>query len=171
MAIPYPDWLPLAQKANKAMSLDTPFRTDQPVVGAPIYEKLTDDIKAVWSLTWIFTLGQERAFQQWLRSPRYLDKGNQWFTMPINIGGSGLQLQELHFTSMPVQTSINGNTVTWTGTVIARKLFNSDDDFDDIIVELPPQWFGTLDRVVNETIPIHPYAVPLDIFATDRSKA
>lgn len=171
MAIPYPDWLPLAQKPNKAMTLDTPFRTDQPVVGAPIYEKLTDDIKAIWSLTWIFTLAQERAFQQWLRSPKYLDKGNEWFTMPINIGGSGLQIQELHFTSMPVQTSINGNTVTWTGTVIARELFNSDDDFDDIIVELPPQWFGILDRVVNETIPIYPYAVPLDIFATDRSKA
>ena len=31
--------------------------------------------------------------------------------MNINLGGSGLQLQELHFTQMPVQTSIDGGVV------------------------------------------------------------
>lgn len=35
-------------------------------------------------------------------------------TMLCNLGGSGLQLQELHFVAPPVQTSINGNTTTWT---------------------------------------------------------
>ena len=155
MAIPYPDWLPLAQKANKNMSIDTTYRTDMPAVGPAIFQPLTDEAKVTWSLTWIFTLAQERAFQQWLRSPNYLNNGNQWFRMPINLGGSGLQMQELHFTNdgFPVQTSINGAIATWSGTVICNKLFNSDDPYDDIIVELPPGWWSWLDIVVTETLP------------------
>lgn len=39
-----------------------------------------------------------------------------------------MQLQELHFTQMPVQTSIDGGVVTWTGTVIANHLYNAADD-------------------------------------------
>ena len=110
--IDYPDWLPLAQKASKNMTLDTGFQTDQPAVGPAIFENQTDDLKVTRSLTWIFTLAQERAFQQWLRSPNYLNRGLNWFRMNINLGGSGLQLQELHFTQMPVQTSIDGGVVT-----------------------------------------------------------
>lgn len=167
MAIEYPSWLPLAQRANKQMTFDTGFRTDQPAVGAPIYQKLTDDLKAQWSLTWIFTLQQERAFQLWLRSPDYLDNCSQWFTMPLDIGGSGLQQQELHFTTFPVQASISGGTVTWTATAIARELNNTDDEFDDIIIELSPDWYSWLDEVVNRDLPIYPYAVPLDLTVTD----
>ncbi|HEJ7996885.1 TPA: hypothetical protein SMI16_002314, partial [Serratia liquefaciens] len=120
MAIPYPDWLSLPQKANKSRTIDAGFRTDQPAVGAPIFQRLTDDLKTTWSLNWIFTLQEDRAFEQWYRSPRYLDNGNQWFGMLCNLGGSGLQMQELHFVAPPVQTSINGNTTTWTGNVITR---------------------------------------------------
>ncbi|HAS9376356.1 TPA: hypothetical protein ND788_004876, partial [Enterobacter hormaechei] len=79
----------------------------------------------------------------------YLNRGLNWFRMNINLGGSGLQLQELHFTQMPVQTSIDGGVVTWTGTVIANHLYNADDEFDDIIVELPPPWDSWLDIVVT----------------------
>lgn len=66
--IDYPEWFPLPQKADKNMTFDTGFRTDQPQVGAPIFQKLTDDIKTVWNVKWIFQLGEERAFQQWLRA-------------------------------------------------------------------------------------------------------
>lgn len=139
MAIPYPDWLPLAQKANKNRSSDVGFRTDQPVVGAPIYQKLTDDLKTTWTLTWLFKRDEDRAFEQWLRSPKYLDNGNQWFSMQINLGGSGLQVQELHFTSdgYPKQTSDVGGVITWNATVISRAVINSDDAFDDLIVDFP----------------------------------
>lgn len=149
--IDYPDWLPLAQKASKNMALDTGFQTDQPAVGPAIFENQTDDLKVTWSLTWIFTLAEDRAFQQWLRSPNYLRGGLYWFRMPINLGGSGLQVQELHFTKdgFPVQTNISGGVVTWTGTVIANHLHNADDEFDDIIVELPPPWDSWLDIVVT----------------------
>ncbi|SUC14390.1 Uncharacterised protein [Proteus vulgaris] len=153
MVIDYPDWLPLAQKADKSMTLDTGFLTDQPQVGAPIFQKLTDDLKTVWSVNWIFTLQQEQAFAQWLRSPNYLDNCNRWFRMKINLGGSGLQEQELHFVSYPVQASINGSSVTWTGQVISKKLYNSDDEFDDIIVEFPPSFGSWLDIIVTETLP------------------
>lgn len=40
----------------------------------------------------------------------------------IDLGGSGLQEQTLHFTDYPVQTSIDGGVVTWTGNVIAKNL-------------------------------------------------
>jgi hypothetical protein len=158
--IPYPDWLPLAQKANKNRSSDVGFRADQPAVGAPIYQKLTDDLKVTWNLTWLFKRGEDRAFEQWLRSPRYLDNGNQWFSMPVNLGGSGLQVQELHFTAdgFPVQTSDNGGVITWTGTVITRGVSNPDDQYDDIIVELPPIWWSWLDEIVNRDLP--KYVVP-----------
>lgn len=152
MAIDYPDWLPLAQKASKSRTLDTGFRTDQPAVGAPIYQKLTDDLKSTWTLTWIMNLDQDRAFNQWLRSPNYLDNCNQWFRMFVNLGGSGLQLQELHFTDYPVHNQ-SGASVTWTGTVIAKELRNSDDQYDDIIIELPPPWGSWLDEIVTVILP------------------
>lgn len=151
--IDYPSWITPPQKANKNMTFDTGFRTDQPQVGPPIFQKLTDDIKTIWNLTWIFTLDEDRAFNQWLRSPNYLDNCNRWFRLAINLGGSGQQMQELHFTSFPVQTSIDGNSTKWTGTVICRKLFNEDDEFGDLIVEIPPKDWGLLDIVVTERLP------------------
>lgn len=151
--IKYPDWLPLAQRASKNLTQQTPFRSDQPSVGAPIFQKLTTDIAATWSLTWIFTLAEERAFIQWLRSPNYLNKCNNWFTMMIDLGGSGLQEQTLHFTDYPVQTSIDGGVVTWTGNVIAKKLNNTMDEFDDVLVELDYRWYSWLDEVVNRELP------------------
>lgn len=151
--IPYPSWLPLAQRASKNLTFQTPFRQDVPAVGAPIFQKLTTDIAATWSLTWIFTLAEERAFIQWLRSPSYLNKCNNWFTMMIDLGGSGLQEQTLHFTDYPVQTSIDGGVVTWTGNVIAKKLNNTMDEFDDVLVELDYRWYSWLDEVVNRELP------------------
>lgn len=151
--IKYPDWLPLAQRASKNLTQQTPFRSDQPAVGAPIFQKLTTDIAATWSLTWVFTLAEERAFIQWLRSPNYLNKCNNWFTMMIDLGGSGLQEQTLHFTDYPVQTSIDGGVVTWTGNVIAKKLNNTMDEFDDVLVELDYRWYSWLDEVVNRELP------------------
>ncbi|ATE85664.1 hypothetical protein KGB36_gp17 [Shigella phage Sf11 SMD-2017] len=151
--IKYPDWIPLAQRASKNLTQQTPFRSDQPAVGAPIFQKLTTDIVATWSLTWVFTLAEERAFIQWLRSSRYLNKCNNWFTMMIDLGGSGLQEQTLHFTDYPVQTSIDGGVVTWTGNVIAKKLNNTMDEFDDVLVELDYRWYGWLDEVVNRELP------------------
>lgn len=151
--IKYPDWLPLAQRSSKNLTFQTPFRKDTPAVGAPIFQKLTTDIAATWSLTWIFTLAEERAFIQWLRSPSYLNKCNNWFTMMIDLGGSGLQEQTLHFTDYPVQTSIDGGVVTWTGNVIAKKLNNTMDEFDDVLVELDYRWYSWLDEVVNRELP------------------
>lgn len=153
MIVKYPDWLPLAQRASKNLTQQTPFRSDQPAVGAPIFQKLTTDIAATWSLTWVFTLAEERAFIQWLRSSRYLNKCNNWFTMMIDLGGSGLQEQTLHFTDYPVQTSIDGGVVTWTGNVIAKKLNNTMDEFDDALVELDYRWYSWLDEVVNRELP------------------
>lgn len=151
--IPYPSWLPLTQRASKNLTFQTPFRQDVPAVGAPIFQKLTTDISSQWSLTWKFTLAQERAFIQWLRSPNYLNKCNNWFTMSIDLGGSGLQEQTLHFTDYPVQTSIDGGVVTWTGNVIAKKLNNTMDEFDDVLVELDYRWYSWLDEVVNRELP------------------
>lgn len=156
MAIPYPSWLPLAQRASKNMTTQTTFRSDQPAVGAPIFQKLTTDVAVTWSLTWVFTLEQDRAFMQWLRSPKYLNKCNEWFTMDVDLGGSGRQNQTLHFTDYPVQTSINGGVVTWTGNVIAKTLNNSDDGSDDIIVEYPPSQRLWLDEIVNRDWPEYP---------------
>lgn len=156
MAISYPSWLPLAQRASKNMTTQTAFRSDQPAVGAPIFQKLTTDVAVTWGLTWVFTLEQERAFMQWLRSPKYLNKCNEWFTMDIDLGGSGRQNQTLHFTDYPAQTSINGGVVTWTGNVIAKTLNNSDDDYDDVIVEYPPNQRLWLDEIVNRDWPEYP---------------
>ncbi|WP_196353897.1 hypothetical protein [Enterobacter hormaechei] len=39
--------------------------------------------------------------------------------------------------------------LTWTGTVIANHLYNADDEFDDVIIELPPPWPSVLDIVVT----------------------
>lgn len=153
MAIPYPSWLPLAQRASKNLTFQTPFRKDTPAVGAPIFQKLTTDVAVTWSVTWVFSLEQERAFMQWLRSSKYLNHCNNWFTMMIDLGGSGLQEQTLHFTDYPVQTSIDGGVVTWTGNVIAKKLNNTMDEFDDVLVELDYRWYSWLDEVVNRELP------------------
>lgn len=167
MAIDYPEWLPLAQRSSKNMTFQDGFRTDMPAVGNPIFERLTDDITTTWSLSWIFTIAQERAFQLWLRSPNYLDNCTQWFRMKVDIGGSGVQEQELHFTAWPVQSSIDGGIVTWSGTVVARELNNTDDEYDDVIIELGPDWASWLDEIVNQDLPIYPYAIPLDLVVTD----
>ncbi|WP_368656583.1 hypothetical protein [Pantoea agglomerans] len=150
MAIDYPEWLPLAQKSSKNPTSDTGFRTDQPHVGAPIFQKLTDDLKTSFNLTWVFTAAQHRAFTQWLRSPHYLDNCNQWFYMRVSTGtgDTGTEVQELHFTAFPTWNQ-KGSTFTWTGNVVARELKNSDDEFDDYLIEFPPPWASWLDIIVT----------------------
>ncbi|MBN3137434.1 hypothetical protein [Pectobacterium punjabense] len=142
--IAYPDWLPLAQKPNKNWTRDTGFRTDNPQVGAPIFQKLTDDLKDTMALTWILNREQHRAFTQWLKSAKYLDNCVNWFSMPMSTSGGDTgvevqevqEVQEVHFIDYP-QWNQSGNVFTWTGNVVCRKVNNSDDEFDYIIVELP----------------------------------
>lgn len=152
--IAYPDWLPLAQKSSKNWSRDTGFRTDNPAVGAPIFQKFTDDLKDTMALTWIFNRDQHRAFYQWLRSPNYLDNCNNWFSMMISTGtgDNGVVSQELHFTEYP-QWNQSGHIYTWTGNVVCRKVNNPDDAFNDVIIELPPPWASWLDEIVTEILP------------------
>lgn len=154
MIVEYPDWLPLAQKSGKNITKDTGFRTDQPTVGAPIFQKLTDDLKASFSVTFICTAAQHRAFYQWLRSPNYLDNCNRWFRIKVSTGTgeSGVEEQVLHFTSYP-QFNQSGSIFTWTGNVVAKQIISADDDLDDIIIELPAPWRSWLDVIVTETLP------------------
>ncbi|MCP6111499.1 hypothetical protein NL356_28485, partial [Klebsiella pneumoniae] len=91
---------------------DTAWQTTQTAVGPLIITPITTDLKATWTLQWIFTLAQAERFKSWLRSPTYCDRGRNWFQMPIDLGDTqGVQQQTLHFVDMPVQTSKNGNIV------------------------------------------------------------
>ncbi len=109
--IDYPGWLPLAQKASKNMTLDTGFQTDQPAVGPTIFQNQTDDLKVTWSLTWIFTLAQDRAFPAMVAQSRTIFNRRPELVpdADINLGGSGLQVAgaSLHARWFPVQTSID----------------------------------------------------------------
>ena len=154
MAISYPAFLPLPQRASQNMTQDTPWQTTQPAVGPVIFTPFTTDLKATWSLQWIFTLEQAERFKSWLRSPSYCNRGNAWFEMAIDLGDTqGVQVQELHFVSMPVQTSKNGNTVTWTANVITNGIQDVTEDYDDWIIEAPPRYGYWLDLLVTEILP------------------
>ncbi len=152
--VQYPDRLPLPQRTSQNMTQDTGFRTTQPAIGPAIFTPITTDLKATWSLTWIFTLQQAQVFKSWLRSPTYCDSGRNWFEMAIDLGDSqGPQVQTLHFTGMPVQTSKDGITVTWTATVICNGLNDDTADYDDWIVEAPTGYENWLDPLVTVILP------------------
>jgi hypothetical protein len=55
--IDYPDGLPLPQISDKNMTPDTGFLTQIPTRGIPVFQKLTDDLKYRWSVTWILESG------------------------------------------------------------------------------------------------------------------
>lgn len=152
--VSYPQWLPLPQRASQNMTQDTGFLTTQPAVGPAIFTPITTDIKATWSLTWIFTVAQAERFKSWLRSPTYCDSGRNWFTMPIDLGDTqGVQEQTLHFVSMPVQTNKNGGMVTWTANVICNGLTDKTEDYDDWIVGAQPNAGYWYDLLVTEILP------------------
>lgn len=136
----YPSSIPLPQRANQNMTQDTGYKSVTPAVGPVIFIQQTQDLKATWSLTWIFTLHQAQIFKSWLRSPNYCNNGSAWFNMPIDLGDmQGVQTQELHFTSdgFPVQSSKDGNTVTWTAKVITNGINDVMEDYDDWLIEAP----------------------------------
>ncbi|MFI2855051.1 hypothetical protein ACH677_23320 [Klebsiella aerogenes] len=152
--VSYPEFLPLPQRASQNMTQDTGWQTTQPAVGPAIFTPFTTDLKATWTLQWIFTLQQAERFKSWLRSPAYCDRGCNWFTMSIDLGDmQGVQLQTLHFVNMPVQTSKNGGTVTWTATVICNGIDDITEDYDDWIVEAQPEYGYWLDYLVTEVMP------------------
>ncbi|MDU6531825.1 MAG: hypothetical protein E6525_26015 [Klebsiella grimontii] len=125
--VQYPPFLPLPQRADQNMTQDTAWQT---------------------------TLDQAERFKSWLRSPTYCDRGRNWFQMPIDLGDTqGVQLQTLHFVSMPVQTSKNGNIVTWTATVISNGIEDITEDYDDWIVEAQPGYGYWLDYLITEVMP------------------
>lgn len=152
--VSYPEFLPLPQRASQNMTQDTGWQTTQPAVGPAIFIPFTTDLKATWTLQWIFTLQQAERFKSWLRSPTYGDRGRNWFTMSIDLGDmQGVQLQTLHFVNMPVQTSKNGGTVMWTATVICNGIDDITEDYDDWIVEAQPEYGYWLDYLVTEVMP------------------
>lgn len=65
----------------------------------------------------------------------------------------GVQQQTLHFVDMPVQTSKNGNIVTWTATVISNGIEDITEDYDDWIVEAQPGYGYWLDYLITEVMP------------------
>lgn len=149
----YPDSLPLPQRADQSMTQDTAWQTMQPAVGPAIFTPLTTDLKATWSLTWIFTLQQAERIKSWLRSPTYCDSGRKWFEMSVDLGDTqGVQMQILYFISMPVQTSKNGGVVTWTANVISNGLKDLTQDYDDWIVEVPENYGYWLDYLITEVM-------------------
>ena len=157
--IDYPAGLKLPQTAEKNMTPDTGFITQIPTRGTPVFQKLTDDLKYRWSVTWVFEssgpLSDESRFKQWLSNKNYLDNANRWFRMPIYIGGAGLQPQVVHFDAMPVQ-STTGSVSRWTGSIVAKELYNPYDEHADIIIEFPAPWPDWLDICVNKINPEYP---------------
>lgn len=152
--VSYPEFLPLPQRASQNMTQDTGWQTTQPAVGPVIFTPFTTDLKTTWTLQWIFTLQQAERFKSWLRSPTYCDGGRNWFQMSIDLGDmQGVQLQTLHFVNMPVQTSKNGGTVTWTATVICNGIDDITEDYDDWIVEAQPEYGYWLDYLVTKVMP------------------
>lgn len=150
--VDYPQWLPLPQRASQNMTQDTGFQTTQTAVGPVIITPITTDLKATWSLTWIFTLAQAERFKSWLRSPTYCDNGRNWFTMKIDLGDTqGAQLQTVHFVTMPVQTtkSTNGSVVTWTANIICNGIDDITETYDDWIVQAQPSQGYLLDLLVT----------------------
>lgn len=81
----YPNFLLLPQSADQNMTQDTAWQTTQTVVGPLIITSITTDLKATWTLQWIFTLAQAECFKLWLRSPTYCDRGGNWFQIPIDL--------------------------------------------------------------------------------------
>lgn len=157
--IDYPVGLPLPQTSEKNMTADTGFQTQIPTRGIPVFQKLTDDLKYRWNVTWILKtdgpMSDEARFKLWLSSSKYLDNASNWFRLPIYIGGAGLQPQVVHFESMPVQAT-TGAVSRWTGSIIAKELYNPYDDYADIIVEFPAPWPDLLDICVNQIMPEYP---------------
>lgn len=152
--VSYPSWLPLPQRASQNMTQDTAWQTTQPAIGPAIFTPLTTDLKSTWTLQWIFTLEQAERFKSWLRSPTYCDLGRSWFEMSIDLGDQqGPQVQQLHFTEMPVQTSKDGGTVTWTATVICNGMQDQTETYDDWIVDAQPSYGYWLDYLVTELLP------------------
>nr|WP_207154893.1 hypothetical protein [Klebsiella pneumoniae] len=152
--VQYPPFLPLPQRADQNMTQDTAWQTTQTAVGPLIITPITTDLKATWTLQWIFTLAQAERFKSWLRSPTYCDRGRAWFQMPIDLGDTqGVQQQTLHFVDMPVQTSKNGSVVTWTATVISNGIEDITEDYDDWIVEAQPGYGYWLDYLITEVMP------------------
>lgn len=152
----YPAGLKLPETAEKNMTSDTGFLTQIPARGTPVFQKLTDDLKYRWSVRWVFessgASSDESRFKLWLSNKNYLDNGNKWFRLPIYIGGAGLQPQVVHFESMPVQTT-TGPVSVWTGSIIARELYNPYDEYADLIIEFPQPWWDWLDICVNRIMP------------------
>lgn len=69
---------------------------------------------------------------------------------------AGCNMAGLDEVAYPKQTSDNNGVITWSGTVITRGVINYDDDYSDIIVELPPIWWSWLDEIVNRDLPESP---------------
>lgn len=152
--VSYPSWLPLPQRAEQNMTQDTPWQTTQPAVGPAIFTPITTDLKSTWTLKWIFTVAQAERFKSWLRSPNYCNRGNAWFEMTIDLGDmQGPQLQTLHFVSMPVQPSKDGNSVIWTATVISNGANDMTEDYDDWIVEAQLGYGYWLDLLMTDIMP------------------
>ena len=142
----YLEFLPLAQ-ANKGRKIDTGFRSFNPSIGIPIFERLTDDLKTTFDLKFIFTHQQARQFDLWVK--HRLNNGSDWFKIPIGIGGSGIQEQVVHFIEMPQITNQTQLTIEYSARVVVKQLKNSDDDHVSEILDYPSETWITLDLITN----------------------
>ncbi len=155
--ISWPNGLRPAIKASKSRDEVEGFR-ESPVTSGPSFiEPFSDDTPVFYSVQFILTKGEARAFQSWLRLNR-IKTLSPFFDFPLVIEDPNVATQEARFIlgGYPQLTGDTGSTFTYSAQMLIRKIVSEDEPFDEFILQLgeltgyrQDVWFSDFDRVIN----------------------
>jgi hypothetical protein len=155
--INWPTGLRPSIKASKSRDEIVGFRESPVTSGPSLIEPFSDDTPVFYSVQFIFTKDEARAFQSWLRINR-IKTNSPFFNFPLLIEDPNVDTQEARFTldGYPQLVSETNSIFTYSGRILIRKIISEDEAHDGFILQLSEAtgymadpWMSDLDRVLN----------------------
>lgn len=171
MLKPYPDFLPVARKSDRAYQMVDPLESTPFDNGQTRWDRKFTDVPFSTPVHWILTDAQCALFRTWFANT--VRSGADWFEMPL-AADDGREVRECHFVTGyagPIRQGYDRWRID--ANLVLRRLPTIDPDwlllpeywlppgnsiFDKAILELWPEnkyqtYITTFDRAVNEEWP------------------
>lgn len=155
--IDWPSGLRPSVKASKDREETVGFR-ESPVTSGPSFiEPFSEDTPVFYNVQFVFTKGEARAFQSWLRAHRMKTRA-PFFNFPLVIEDPNTENQQARFTlgGYPQLTGDTNATFTYSARILIRTLETDDEEHDEFILKLGEStgfiqdaFLSDLDKVLN----------------------
>lgn len=147
----WPTGVPGPQISSMSRTEVVGFKESDLASGPSFVEAFSDDTPQFHSVSYIFTRGEARLFQLWLRENK-VKVFSPWFVGPLSTEDSNIKTQTCRFTS-DGYPQLTGQTLSglhsYSATLLTRAIENGDDAYSEVVKSAANATDGNIDLTAS----------------------